>query len=189
LCNRLLRQQLFTVSDSNLLLDGSAPATPQSIIDSLTAIGVENQTHNHAPVFTVEEAKSLRGELPGAHIKNLFLRNKRGGMWILTCLEDRTLDLKTFAVRLGSGRLSFGSSQRLMSYLGVIPGAVTPLAVINDRSGAVNVVLDRALMDASTINVHPLTNSQTTAITPAGLLAFLNAVDHAPTIMDLDDDG
>ena len=173
---------------SNILLDGSAPATPQNIIDTLTTIGVSSRTHNHAPVFTVEEAKCLRGELPGAHIKNLFLRNKRGRMWILTCLEDRTLDLKQFGTRLGSGRLSFGSPQRLMNYLGVIPGAVTPLAVINDHSGAVDVVLDRALMDASTINVHPLTNSRTTALTPAGLLAFLNAVDHAPTIMDLDVD-
>ena len=177
------------MADSNVLLDGSAPATPQSIIETLTAIGISSRTHNHAPVFTVEEAKSLRGELPGAHIKNLFLRNKRGRMWILTCLEDRTLDLKQFGTRLGSGRLSFGSPQRLMSYLGVIPGAVTPLAVINDRSGAVDVVLDRALMEAATINVHPLTNSRTTALASASLLAFLNAVDHAPTIMDLDVDG
>ena len=177
------------MADSNVLLDGSAPATPQSIIETLTEIGIASHTHSHAPVFTVEEAKSLRGELPGAHIKNLFLRNKRGRMWILTCLEDRTLDLKQFGTRLGSGRLSFGSPQRLMTYLGVTPGAVTPLAVINDRGGAVDVVLDRALMAAATINVHPLTNSRTTALAPASLLAFLNAVDHAPTIMDLDVDG
>jgi Ala-tRNA(Pro) deacylase len=177
------------MSNPNVLLDGTAPATPQSIIETLTAVGIASHTHSHAPVFTVEQAKILRGELPGAHIKNLFLRNKRGRMWILTCLEDRTLDLKQLGTRLGSGRLSFGSPQRLMSYLGVIPGAVTPLAVINDRSGAVVVVLDRALVEAATINVHPLTNSRTTALTPAGLLAFLNAVDHAPTIMDFDVDG
>src|SRR3546814_12479230 len=94
------------------------------------------------PVFTVEEAKALRGELPGHHIKNLFLRNKKGQLWLVTCLEDRAVDLKGLGERLGAGRFSFGSADRLMTYLGVRPGAVTPFAVINDQEDAVPMVLD-----------------------------------------------
>ena len=115
----------------------------------------------------MEEAKALRGELPGAHIKNLFLRNKKGVMWLVTCQEDRDIDLKALGQRIGAGRLSFGSAERLMTHLGVLPGSVTPFAVINDRRDHVTVVLDSGLLDQDPVNCHPLVNTMTTAIRAA----------------------
>ncbi len=140
----------------------------------------------HPPVFTVEEAKAQRGELPGSHIKNLFLRNKKGAMWLVTCLEDRRIDLKALGTALEAGRFSFGSAERLMTYLGVLPGAVTPFAVINDKDAHVQVVLDRGLLDHDPINAHPLVNDMTTAIAAEDLIRFLEAVGHPPRIFDLD---
>lgn len=169
------------------LADGSAPTSPDAFLAHLDSLGIAHQTFEHEPVFTVEESRRTRGELEGAHVKNLFLRNKKGEMWLLTCLEDRQIDLKRLAERLGAGRFSFGNAERLMKFLGVIPGAVTAFAVINDTGNKVRFVLDRALLDSSLINLHPLTNAMTTAIAPADLLTFLKAADHPPEILDLDE--
>ena len=129
--------------------------------------------------------KALRGELPGGHVKNLFLRNKKGAMWLVVAEEDRQIDLKALGEKIGAGRVSFGSPDRLMQYLGVLPGSVTPFGVINDKGLEVQVVLDRALLDHDPVNVHPLTNDRTTAISPKDLLAFLEATGHKPQILDL----
>jgi len=139
----------------------------------------------HRPVFTVAESKGLRAEFPGGHTKNLFLRNKKGRMWLVTCLEDRVIDLKELAERLGAGRFSFASAQRLMHYLGVIPGAVTPFAVINDHGGVVHMVLDAGLLEHDPLNFHPLDNAMTTAVSADGLLRFLEYADHPPQIVEL----
>lgn len=167
------------------LEDGSAPATPEVLLRHLADLGIEVDTVSHAPVFTVEEAKAVRGELADGHTKNLFLRNKKGRMWLIVCPEDRQIDLKSLAQRLDAGRFSFGSADRLIRYLGVIPGAVTPFAVINDHGGAVKLVIDSSLLESETLNVHPLDNAMTTAITPADLVRFLESVDHAPEVIDL----
>lgn len=166
------------------LVDGSRPMTPEALLARLAELGIAQSTVEHPPVFTVEQAKALRGKLPGAHVKNLFLRNKKGRMWLLSCLEDRDLDLKTLGERLGGGRLSFGSAGRLMQYLGVHPGSVTALAVVNDRTQAVQLVLDRALTEIDPVNLHPLVNDRTTALSPAGLLAFCRATGHEPELLD-----
>jgi len=168
------------------LADGGAPATPEALLARLAELGIRHETFSHAPVFTVEEAKAERGALGGAHIKNLFLRNKKGAMWLVTCLEDRPIDLKALGQRLGAGRLSFGSAERLMRHLGVIAGAVTPFAVINDKAGAVRVALDQALLDIDPVNAHPLTNAMTTSVAPGDLLRFLEAEGHAPLLLDFD---
>lgn len=168
------------------LADGSVPATPEAVLERLAALGVAQRTVTHPPVFTVEEAKRLRGTLPGGHSKNLFLRNKKGRMWLVTCEEDRPVDLKALGDKLGAGRLSFGSAERLMRHLGVIAGAVTPFAAINDREGAVQVALDEALLRHDPLNFHPLDNAMTTAVSPAGLLRFLEASGHPPLIVGLD---
>ncbi len=168
------------------LADGSAPATPEDLFQRLQALGIETRTVSHAPVFTVEEAKALRGELPGGHTKNLFLRNKKGRMWLVTCLEDREIDLKSLATILESGRFSFGSASRLMTYLGVVPGAVTPFAIMNDKGGAVQMVLDQRMLGLDPLNFHPLDNAMTTAIAPQDLVRFLEAEGHPPQVVDLD---
>ena len=168
------------------LADGSPPTTPEELLARLEALGIAAPTVEHAPLFTVEESKALRGELPGGHTKNLFLRNKKGQMWLVTCLEDREVDLKTLAETLSAGRFSFGSAERLMKYLGVTPGAVTPFAIVNDKGGAVRMVLDRALLDHDPLNFHPLDNSRTTAISPDGLLRFLEDAGHPPQLIEMD---
>src|SRR5579862_1828578 len=113
---------------------------PQQLFARLDAWGLGHRTVEHAPVFTVEEAKAHRGTLPGHHIKNLFLRNKKEAMWLVVALEDRAIDLRRLGEVLGAGRLSFGSPERLSKYLGVEPGSVTPFAVINDTAHQVTLV-------------------------------------------------
>ena len=161
------------------------PTSPAELHARLDALGIAYRCVEHPPVFTVDEAKALRGELPGSHIKNLFLRNKKGRMWLVTCLEDREVDLKVLGERLEAGRFSFGSAERLMTYLGVRPGAVTPFAVINDKGGDVTMVLDSGLLGAGPVNCHPLVNDMTTALAPEDLLRFLEAEGHPPQMLEM----
>jgi Ala-tRNA(Pro) deacylase len=161
------------------------PTSPDQLLARLKDLGIQSRTVSHPPVFTVEQAKALRGELPGGHVKNLFLRNKKGAMWLIVAEEDRPIDLKALGEKIGAGRVSFGSADRLMQYLGVLPGSVTPFGVINDSGHEVQVVLDQALLAHDPINVHPLTNDRTTAISPKDLLIFLEACGHKPQILDL----
>lgn len=163
------------------------PASPDDLFARLDALGIKVTTHHHQPVFTVDEAKSLRGQLPGGHCKNLFVRNKKGRMWLIVTEEDRAIDMKDLGERIGAGRLSFGSADRLMTYLGVVPGAVTPFALINDTGRVVQPVLDAQMMDHEVLNYHPLDNSMTTAITRDDLLAFIRACGHEPQVIRLAD--
>ncbi len=165
-------------------MDDLPPTSAEDLIAYLESLGIETRTVEHPAVFTVEEARRLRGELPGAHSKSLFLRNKKGRMWLVVTLEDRDIDLKDLGERLGAGRLSFGSPDRLMRYLGVIPGAVTPFGVLNDHDDAVTVALDRQMLEVDPLNFHPLDNTKTTAISTDGLLRFLQATDHPPVMLD-----
>ena len=158
--------------------------SPQQLFARLDALGLAHRTVEHAPVFTVEQAKQHRGALPGHHIKNLFLRNKKEAMWLVVALEDRAIDLKRLGEALGAGRLSFGSPERLGRHLGVEPGSVTPFAVINDEAHQVTLVLDRGLSERGPVNAHPLTNTMTTAISFADLLSFFDATGHTPQWLD-----
>jgi Ala-tRNA(Pro) deacylase len=169
-----------------LLDDGSPPATPEELWARLDQLGIAHTTHRHAPVFTVEEAQKLKGDLPGAHTKNLFLRDKKGTMWLLVARFDKDVDLHVVAPQVGArGRLSFGSPERLMRYLGVIPGSVTPFAVLNDHSKQVSVALDAGLRNQEVWNAHPLDNAMTTAVSRDDLLRFLGALGHPPIWVEL----
>jgi Ala-tRNA(Pro) deacylase len=157
---------------------------PQQLFARLDQLGIAHRTVEHPPVFTVEEAKALRGNLPGHHIKNLFLRNKKEEMWLVVALEDRAIDLKRLGEVLGAGRLSFGSADRLKRALGVEPGSVTPLSLVNDEARAVQLVVDRDVADGGPVNAHPLVNTMTTALAPADLLRFFDATGHTPRWLD-----
>lgn len=171
----------MTDAPPRLLDDGTVPASPEDLLARLDDLGIEHATHRHAPVFTVEEAQRLKGDLPGAHTKNLFLRDKKGTMWLVVALHDRDVDLKVLGPQLGArGRLSFGSADRLMRYLGVIPGSVTPFAVINDHGHEVSVALDRGLQAQEVWNAHPLDNGMTTAVRGESVIRFLDAMGHPP---------
>jgi Ala-tRNA(Pro) deacylase len=162
-------------------------ASEADLITRLDALGIAHQTHRHPAVFTVEEAKALRGELPGAHCKSLFLKDRSGGLWLAIMLEHRRVDLRKLSDRLEAPRFSFGSAELLTEILGVTPGSVTPFAVINDRGRRVTVVLDEEMLAIDPLNYHPLTNEATTAIAPGDLLRFLDDCGHTPRILHLSD--
>lgn len=167
-----------------VLLDGTAPLSSQAVEALLVELGIANTTISHEPMRTVEDSKKFRDGIPGGYSKNLFLRNKKGKMWLVTLHEDRKIDLRDLGTIIEAGRVSFASSERLMQYLGVIPGAVTPLAVANDRSGQVQLVIDQYLMQQDPLHFHPCDNSKTTTLSAAGLLKFLQNCDHYPQLID-----
>ncbi len=161
------------------------PATPDELFKRLDELGIDTLTHDHPPVNTVEENRALRGDFGGGHCKNLFLKDKKGVLWLVAALEDRRIDMKDLRRRIGAAHLSFGKPELLMQVLGVEPGAVTPFALVNDTERRVRVVLDREMMALDRLNFHPLTNRATTQIAPKDLLAFIAACGHQPDIVDL----
>ena len=163
------------------------PTSAEQLFSRLDELGLRHHTTRHPPVFTVAEAKAHRGPLEGTHIKNLFLRNKKKRMWLVVAKEDREIDLKALGRRIGAGHVSFGRPERLMQYLGVEPGSVTPFALVNDTERQVQPVLDARIFDRDPIHAHPLRNDMTTAIGGADLLAFIRACGHDPQILDLDE--
>ncbi len=161
------------------------PATQDDLFARFDALGIRTVTHDHPPLFTVEESRELRGALPGGHCKSLFLKAKNGSLWLVVALEDSSVDLKALAKMLGVGTLSFGKPELLWEMLGVVPGAVTPFGLINDRQHQVNVVLDARMMALDLLNYHPLRNDRTTAIATSDLLRFIADCGHEPTTLDL----
>ena len=161
------------------------PATEEDLFARLSELGIETETVRHPAVFTVEESKALRGDLPGGHTKNLFLKDKKGALWLVVALEDRPVDMKDLRRRIGSAQLSFGRPELLKEVLGIDPGSVTPFAVINDTENRVNVVLDAEMMSFQALNFHPLTNTATTSVTPEGLAAFIRSCGHEPAVVAL----
>ena len=159
------------------------PATPDDLFAFLDRLGIPHKTITHPPVFTVQEAKRLRGTIEGGHTKNLFLKDRKGAVFLVVALEHSVIDLKTLHAKLGAARLSFGSPDLLRALWGVEPGSVTPFGAINDREGQVAVVLDAAMMACATLNYHPLVNTMTTAIGRDDLVRFLEATGHRPRIM------
>ena len=151
-------------------------------------LGIEVKTVEHEPMYTVEDSRALRGNLPGGHCKSLFLKNKKNHYWLVVMLEGKRLDIKALGTLLESGRLSFCSPERLWAYLGVIPGSVTPFSVINDSNHEVTVVLDKDMMALSPLHYHPMRNDKTTAIDKTDLITFLKAEGYAPQITDLNFD-
>jgi Ala-tRNA(Pro) deacylase len=160
-----------------------APLTPERLFARLDGLGIVHRTYTHPPVFTVEEAKALRGTLPGGHCKSLFLKDKKGGLWLVVALEECRVDLKLLADALGAPRFSFGSAELLDEVLGVRPGSVTPFAAVNDKECRVAIVLQQAMLDHDPLNYHPLENDRTTAVAPGDLIRFLEACGHAPRIV------
>ena len=162
------------------------PATPDELFAFLDRLGIAHRTMTHPPLFTVEQSQALRGQIPGGHTKNLFLKDKKGALYLVTALEDAIIDLKSLHRVLGaSGRFSFGSAVELRETLGVEPGAVTPFGVVNDTAHHITVVLDTALLAHAEINAHPLTNTMTTTLKRDDLVKFLRATGHEPRIMGI----
>ena len=162
----------------------SPPKTRDELFAFLDAHGIAHRTLDHPPVFRVGEGLEIKAQLPGAHTKNLFLKDAKGRLWLVSARQDAEIDLKALPAAIGSARLSFGSPERLLEALGVTPGSVTAFALVNDPGHAVTFVLDRALAEAQTVNFHPLTNAATTAVSREGFAAFLAAVGRTPIVVD-----
>jgi len=160
------------------------PKTRAELMAFLDEIGVEHSTLDHAPVFRVEEGLEIKARLPGGHTKNLFLKDAKDQLWLISALGETRIELKSLPGVIGAARLSFGSEARLLEALGVRPGSVTALALINDPAHRVRFVLDKALAESDPVNFHPLTNTATTALPQAGFRRFLAALDVKPQIVD-----
>jgi len=164
------------------------PATPEDLLHFLAELGVKTETIDHPPLFTVADSQHLRGEIPGGHSKNLFVKDKKSRLFLLVLEEETVVDLKRVHEKIGAqGRVSFGSADLLEEVWGVRPGAVTPFGAINDSEGRVTVVLDADMMKHERLNFHPLVNTRTTGLGSVDLVKFLRATGHEPVVVTLGD--
>ncbi len=163
------------------------PATHADLFQRFAELGIETRTLEHAPVFTVDQAKLVHDDLPGGHCKNLFCKDEKGVLWLVVALEDAVINLKTAPAKIGSKRLTFGKPELLMEVLGIESGSVTPFGLINDKTVRTNVILDEAMMKQSLLNFHPLKNDATTAISSQDLLSFITSCGHAPRVVAVSD--
>ena len=161
-------------------------ATPDDLFAYLDSLGIRHTTTQHRPVFTVEEGADLKAKMPGGHTKNLFLKDKKGALFLLCALGDSAIDLNAVSKVVGAGRFSFGSAERLQENLGVTPGSVTIFALINDPERKVTLLLDEGFFAHDPVNFHPLRNDATTAISPADLLKFIRALGREPIRLAFD---
>jgi len=163
----------------------SPEAREDGLYARLRALAIAWTKYEHVPVFTVEEAAVVNASQPGGHTKNLFLKDKKGGLWLVVLRDDFRLDLNALSKQLGVPRFSFGSGELLTATLGIPPGSVTPFSLINDPQHKVRVVLDDAMLRHEPINFHPLRNDRTIAVSAADLLKFIADCGHTPRIETL----
>lgn len=165
------------------------PATRDQLFERLKDLQIEVRTVEHPPLFTVSESASVERQLPGGHTKNLFLKDAKGNLFLVIAKSTTSVDLKSLPKIINSYRLSFGKPELLMEVLGVRPGSVCAFAVMNDLKKRVTVIIDKTLMDETSINCHPLENTATTNIARDDLLRFIRATGHEPQIAALNFDG
>lgn len=175
--------------DASSAFKDSLPTTPEAIMAVLKRLDISFSTHHHPPLRTVEDSKQFRDGMNGAHIKNLYMRDRKKKNFLVVADEDRTIDMKTLNGWIGCDRLSFGSAERLFEMLGVRPGAVSPLTLINDPDQAVRLVIDAKILQGGMIYVHPLVNDVTLGMSPDGLRRFFQHTGHDPMVLDFDSKG
>lgn len=161
------------------------PYTRADLMARLEALAIPSSTHEHEAVFTVAESERLHRELPGGHTKNLFLKDAKDRLYLVVAECQTPVDLKALPKAIGSARLSFGKPDLLLDVLGVTPGSVTALALINDHQQRLSVVVDQRLMEYEHINCHPLVNTATTSLARDDLLKFIRACGHQPRVLSL----
>ena len=162
------------------------PARPADLLAFLASLDIASRTVDHPALHNVEDSQARRGDIPGGHTKNLFVKDKKSRLFLLVLGEDDTIDLKRVHEKIGAqGRVSFGGPDLLDEVLGVLPGSVTPFGAVNDKAGRVTVVLDSAMMRNARLNFHPLVNTSTTGLASADLVKFLRATGHEPLVAPL----
>jgi Ala-tRNA(Pro) deacylase len=160
--------------------------TPDELFAYFDSLGIAHRTLWHPAVFRVGEGEEIKAGLPGGHTKNLFLKDAKGQLWLVSALQDARIDLKALPAAIGAARLSFGSAELMAETLGVTPGSVTAFALVNDTGRRVRFVLDAGLAAADPVNFHPLVNTATTAVSQADFRRFLDALGVSPMIVDFD---
>ncbi len=165
--------------------DAPLPTPPEALMARLDAMGIPYRLHTHKAVFTAEEAAFLEGVIPGMHIKNLFLKDKKDRMALVVVPHDISLDLKTLAPAIGLDRISFGSPDRLWTYLGVRPGSVNPFCAMNDTGNAVQVIMHEAAATAPVLSAHPMLNTMSLEMAGPDIVRFLDSVGHKPRLLNL----
>ncbi len=164
-----------------------AGSPQRELIAFLESIGINANVVPYPAHSTVEEGRSLRGQMPGTFTKNLLLKDKKGRLFLIVAEEARSIDLRTLHDKIGArGRLSFASAETVREVLGVEPGALTPLALIHDSSHATTVVLDAEIMNDTQLNFHPLVNTESIGISPPQLLRFIAETGHQQIVAALD---
>lgn len=164
------------------------PLSRADLLDRLAALGIETTTHDHPAVFTVAESHAIKAALPGGHTKNLFIKDKKGRIFLVTAEGDAAIDLKAISEKIGaSGRVTFCKPEPMMELLGVTPGSVTPFGIVNDVERVVTVVVDAPMLEHEILNFHPLENTATTAIARADFLRFLEAEGHPALVVTVSD--
>lgn len=165
--------------------NASLPTPPEALLAGLSAMGIPHTLYHHEAVFTAAEAAFLKDTIPAMHIKNLFLKDKKDRMALVVLPDEISVDLKALAPAIGLDRISFGSPERLWTYLGVRPGSVCPFAAMNDTGNAVQVILHAPAAQAPAISVHPMLNTMSVTLSGPDLLRFLESVGHPPRLLDL----
>jgi Ala-tRNA(Pro) deacylase len=158
--------------------------TPAELLAFLSEIGANPVNHEHPAVFRVDEGEELKAAIPGAHTKNLFLKDAKDQLWLISAEGHAQIDLKRLHTVIGSARLSFGNPALMAQTLGVSPGSVTAFGLVNDTDHRVRFVLDRTLDEAPLVNFHPLTNTATTTVSRDGFRRFLQRIGVAPLVVD-----
>ncbi|HYD18250.1 MAG TPA: prolyl-tRNA synthetase associated domain-containing protein [Patescibacteria group bacterium] len=158
--------------------------TPDPLFAKFSELGIVTQTYEHPAVFTVEQGAGFKHEMPGGHTKNLFLKDKKDVVWLITALQDTEIDLKKLPARINAGRLSFGNAELMQALLGITPGSVTALGLVNDTGRQVRPILDQRIFNHDLVNCHPLRNDMTTALKPDDLVKFMKSLGYDPLIVD-----
>jgi Ala-tRNA(Pro) deacylase len=159
------------------------PATIEQLFACLDCLGIAHSTIEHPPFFTVEDGRDWHHRIPGRHCKNLFMKDRKGGIWLAVVPADKRADLGALEKRLGAPRLSFGKPELLWEVLGLAPGSVTPFGLLNDTARRVRVILDTDLLAAEWMNCHPLHNAASTTIRSADLVRFVRALGYEPIVL------
>lgn len=154
-------------------------------IDLLKNHSIDFKLHQHVPVFTTSESEKIKHNIPGAHSKNLFLKDKKKNYVLLSVLDTKTVDLNAFSKSYGKGRFSFTNDEDLLSFLGVIPGSVTPYGLLNDSINKVTFYLDQDFLKSDHVNFHPLRNDMTLNVSTNDFLRFCEIVNHPPLYVEV----
>jgi Ala-tRNA(Pro) deacylase len=160
-------------------------ADPADLFALLDRLGIEHSTVEHPPIFTVEEGRPWHDRIPGLHGKNLFIKDRKGGIWLVVMPADKRADLGWLEKALGAPRFSFARPEVLQQVMALTPGSVTPFGLINDSQRRVTVVIDQETLDSEWVNFHPLHNAASTTLRSADLLRFMQSLGYEPIVLRL----